>query len=268
MGWYVGVDIGSYTCKGALTRDGTLVDSVVLPSGTDYSRTGWQLLEGLLSRNHLSPRDLGAVVATGNGAKRADFADAFVADIICSARGINVLAPSVRTLIDIGSQSTQVIWVDEVGRVAHFASNEKCATGSGRFLQVMANVLRVRLEEVGPLSLTARHPVTFTTGCAVFGESEAITRVSEGVPKEDILAGVHRSLAEKIGSLTRGRGLERACALCGGGALDTGLVRSIEEQLATKLFVPPDPQIVTALGAALLAMKGHDVPRAEPEADS
>jgi len=253
MVWHVGVDIGSYTCKGALTRDGALADFVILASGTDYSRTARQILEVLLSRNGLSRGDLGPVVATGNGARRADFADAFVTDIICSARGINVLAPSVRTLIDVGSQSTQVVWVDEVGRIAHFVLNEKCATGSGRFLQVVANILRVRLEEVGPLSLASRHPVTFTTGCAVFGESEAITRVSEGVPKEDILAGVHKSLAQKVGSLTRGRGLERDCAICGGGALDTGLVQSIEENLVTKLYVPPSPQIVTALGAARCA---------------
>jgi predicted CoA-substrate-specific enzyme activase len=253
MAWHVGVDIGSYTCKGALTKDGALADFVILTSGTDYSRTARQILETLLSRNHLSRGDLGSVAATGNGAKRADFADAFVTDIICSARGINILAPSVRTLIDVGSQSTQVIWVDEIGRIAHFALNEKCATGSGRFLQVVANILRVRLEEVGPLSLTSHNPVTFTTGCAVFGESEAITRVSDGVPKEDILAGVHKSLAQKIGSLTRGRGLDSDCAVCGGGALDSGLLRSLEKNLATKLYVPQNPQIVTALGAARYA---------------
>jgi predicted CoA-substrate-specific enzyme activase len=131
--------------------------------------------------------------------------------------------------------------------------SERCAAGSGRFLQIIAHVLKVDIKDVGSLSLQARNPVTFTTGCAVFGESEAISRVAEGASKEDILAGVHNSLAAKISNLIDQVGLEEDCAITGGGALDVGLVMRVEERLGVHLLVPPQPQITAALGAALVA---------------
>ena len=256
MTWYVGLDIGAFTSKAALARDGEFVDAVVVPSGTDYAKSGRQALDAVMARNGVERSELGSVVGTGIGGERAGIADRWVTDIICSARGVASVLPEVRTVIDVGSQSTRVIWLDEQGRVADFAVNEKCATGSGRFLLVIANVLRIGLEEVGPLSLRSTKPVTFTTGCAVFGESEAITRVSEGAAKEDILAGVHRSLAEKIGGLIRGRGLSGECALCGGGALDAGLVLRLEQELKRELRIPELPHVITARGASVLAAQG------------
>lgn len=255
MAWYVGVDVGSFTCKVALIGEDGPVDALVVPSRTDYARSAREALAGLLEANEISVDEVQSTVATGVGARRMELAGTAVGDVVCAARGIFAVAPSVRTLIDIGAQSSRVIWLDDSGRVANFASNEKCATGSGRFLQVIANVLRVKLEEVGSLSLRSEHPITFTTGCAVFGESEAITRVSEGVAKEDILAGVHRSLAEKIASLVRTRGLQGDWAVCGGGALDVGLLKRLEEELGTALVVPPRPQTICALGAAVQARR-------------
>jgi predicted CoA-substrate-specific enzyme activase len=131
--------------------------------------------------------------------------------------------------------------------------SEKCAAGSGRFLDIISNVLRIDLRDVGPLSLKSKNPVTFTTGCAVFGESEAISRVSEGASKEDILAGVHKALANKVSTLVDRVGLEKDCAISGGGALNAGLVKNIEERLGIQLLVPPQPQFITALGAAIMA---------------
>ena len=131
--------------------------------------------------------------------------------------------------------------------------SERCATGSGQFLKIIANVVRVDLADIGPLSLLAKNPVTLTTGCAVFGESEVISRLSEGISKEDILAGVHRSLAKKILSLIDTVKLEYDCAMSGGGGLDVGLVRSIEEELGAQLLVSPYPQVINALGAAIMA---------------
>lgn len=266
MSWYVGVDLGAYSCKAALVDDERLVGRVIVPSGTNYAKTGTEVLTRLLAEHRLTRADLRAVVATGIGGSQIDFADSVVGEVVCTARGVSSAAPSVRTVIDIGSQATRVVWLDENGRVAHFSANEKCATGSGRFLQVVANVLRVDLAEVGPLSLQSRNPVTFTTGCAVFGESEAITRVSEGVSREDILAGVHRSLADKIGSLLRAHGVHPDCAVSGGGALDVGLLRQLESQLGTSFLVLEQPQLIGVLGAAVLARRlaeGDAVPAAD-----
>jgi predicted CoA-substrate-specific enzyme activase len=176
-----------------------------------------------------------------------------VNDISCDARGIFYLFPSARSVIDIGGQFTKVFKVDNRGRATAFLLSEKCAAGSGRFLQVIAKVLQVDLEDIGELSLSSQRKVDFNTGCAVFAESEAISRIAEGASKEDILAGLHRTLAAKIQTMVERVGIEPDCALVGGGAKDVGLVKSIEEGLGCSLLVPEEPQIVAALGAALLA---------------
>jgi predicted CoA-substrate-specific enzyme activase len=137
--------------------------------------------------------------------------------------------------------------------VTNFTVSEKCAAGSGRFIEVIANVLRIDLKDFGSLSLNSKNPVSFSTGCAVFGESEAITRITEGIPKEDIAAGVNKALASKISSLVKKIKLEQPCAICGGGALNIGLVKTIEQELNIQLLIPPHPQIITALGAAVIA---------------
>jgi predicted CoA-substrate-specific enzyme activase len=137
--------------------------------------------------------------------------------------------------------------------VTNFTISEKCAAGSGRFIEVIANVLRINLKDFGPLSLKSKQPVTFGTGCAVFGESEAVTRVAEGIPKEDIAAGVNKALASKISSLVKKIKLEEPCAICGGGALNTGLIKTVEQEMNIELLVPTQPQVVTALGAAVAA---------------
>jgi len=149
--------------------------------------------------------------------------------------------------------SSQVIRLNEKGQVTNFIVSEKCAAGSGRFLDIIANVLRIELKDIGALSLKSKNPVTFTTGCAVFGEPEAISRVCEGASKEDILAGVHKALANKLSTLVDRIGLEKDCAISGGGGLNIGIIRSIEEKLGIKLLVPPQPQFITALGAAIMA---------------
>jgi len=207
----------------------------------------------LLAKTGLSPQDIAYTVATGQGSASVPYSDGEVTDIRCSARGINKIFPSARTLIDIQAQSSQIIRLNERGQVVNFVVSEKCAAGSGRFLEVIANVLQVELGDIGPLSLKSETPVTFTTGCAVFGESEAISRVAEGYTKEDILAGVHQALADKISALIQRVGLEEECALSGGGGLDIGLIKSVEEKLGVKLLVPEQPQMVTALGAAIMA---------------
>jgi predicted CoA-substrate-specific enzyme activase len=253
MAWFMGIDVGSGTSKGVITKDGKLLAYHLLPSGANYGITAQKLRKELLAKAGLLQEDISYAIATGYGAGSASFCEQEVADLRCCARGINAIFPSVRTVIDIGEQSSQVIRLNEEGGVNNFVVSEKCSAGSGRFLNIIANILRIDLKDIGPLSLMSKNPIAFTTGCAVFWESEAITRVAEGISKEDILAGVHRSLAEKISALIDRIGLEKQCAITGGGGLDVGLIKSVERKLKIQLLVPTQPQIITALGASIMA---------------
>jgi predicted CoA-substrate-specific enzyme activase len=253
MTYFMGIDIGSSYSKGVITKDSGLAAYHVIPSGANYRTAAETIRHELLKQAKLPPEDIAGVTATGTGAANVDFADRQTSEIVCTARGINNIFPQAKTAIEVAGQSSKVIKVNEQGMVANFTVSEKCAAGSGRFIEVIANVLRIDLKDFGPISLKSEKPVSFGTGCAVFGESEAVTRVAEGIPKEDIAAGVNLALAGKISSLARKIKLEEPCAICGGGALNTGLIKAIEEELNIRLLVPSQPQIVTALGAALIA---------------
>jgi predicted CoA-substrate-specific enzyme activase len=253
MTWFMGIDIGSAYSKGVVIKDFKLVASHIIISGANYRTSADAIRTELIKKANLTQNDIANTVATGSGADNVYFASQKASDIVCTARGINSVFPQARTVIDVASQSTRVIRLNEEGIVTNFTASEKCAAGGGRFIEVIANVLRIDLSDFDPLSARSKNPITFSTGCAVFGESEAITRISEGIPKEDIAAGVNKALASKISSLVKKLKLEEPCAVCGGGALNTALVKAIEGELNTNLLVPPHPQLVTALGAAIIA---------------
>ena len=236
-----------------VTGNGRLLACHVLPSGVNYRAAAEKLRGELLDKTGLSAADITATVATGQGAGNVSFLNEPVTDIRCCARGMNDVFPSVRTIIDVQAQSSQVIRLNGSGLVTGFMVSEKCAAGSGRFMEVIANVLQVELKAIGPLCLKSKNPVAFSTGCAVFGESEAVSRVAEGSAVEDILAGVHQALADKIAALVDRVGMEADCALSGGGGLDAGLIRAVEAKLEVRILLPPQPQIITALGAAIMA---------------
>jgi len=253
MALFLGIDVGSVATKGVLLESGGIRCQHVVPSGYNYGAAAERARGELIEKAGVAPHDIAATATTGSGGGNARFPSLKASEIVCCARGIEATFPSARTVISIGGQSSQVIRIGKDGRVADFVVSERCAAGSARFLQVMANVLRVKLEDIGELSLKATDPVAFSTGCAVFGETEAITRISEGFSKEDILAGVHMSLSNKIASLVAKVNCVEDCAVCGGGGLDIGLVKHLEDKLGLKLLVPPNPQVVTALGAAAVA---------------
>jgi (R)-2-hydroxyacyl-CoA dehydratese activating ATPase len=252
MSYFMGIDIGSGTSKGVITSDGNVRADFIIHSGVNYRKAAEKVREGLLSQLGLRPEHIAFTVVTGQSAA-VPIGDAQVVDIRCCARGINKLFPEARTVIDVQGQSSQVIRISEQGQVINFAVGEKCASGSGRFLDVIANVLQIDLKDMGAISLKSKSPVAFTTGCAVFGESEVVSRVADGVPVEDILAGVHKALADRISALADRVGLEEPCAISGGGALNIELKTRIEEKLKVKLLVPLQPQMVNALGAAVIA---------------
>jgi len=265
MVWYMGIDIGSATTKGVIAEGGKSFACHVLPSGANYTLAAKNLREELLTKAGLLPENVVATAVTGCGTGSASFRNLEVTSLRCCARGINAIFPSVRTVIEVGEQSTQVIRLSDKGKVIDFTVSERCAAGSGRFLRVIARVLGVDLKDIGPLSLKSKNPVTFTTGCAVFGESEAISRVAEGIAKEDIVAGVHKALADKISSLIDRVKLEERCAISGGGGLDVGLIKTVEDRLGIQLLVPPNPLITTALGAAIIAGENQGVPNSTPK---
>jgi predicted CoA-substrate-specific enzyme activase len=253
MVYVAGIDIGSAFAKAVVIAENKVIVYQVMPSGGDYRLTAEQVMKGALTKAELTLNNINYAVATGYGAASVSFANQTASDISCLARGLYYLFPTARTAIDIGGQFTRVLKLDGRGKATSFLLSEKCAAGSGHFLQVIAKVLQINLEDIGELSLKSKNRVDFNTGCAVFAESEAVSRVAEGEAKEDILAGLHRTLAAKIQTMVARLGIEPDCAVAGGGAKDIGLVRSIEAGLACKLLVPDEPQIVAAMGAALLA---------------
>lgn len=250
---FAGIDIGSVFTKAVLMKNGKVIAFEVVPSGGNYGKAAERVMSQVLSRIGAFSEDITGTVATGLGASGISLASRQISDISCQARGVNYLFPAARTVIDIGGQSSKVIRVDSEGNVVDFAISEKCAAGSGRFLQVIARILGIELKDIGPLSLKSKQPVEFSTGCAVFAESETISRIAEGAVKEDILAGVHKAIAAKISSLTKRVGLVSESVLTGGGAKDSGLVQRIGEELRTKILVPEEPLITAALGAACFA---------------
>lgn len=254
---FVGVDIGSVFTKAVLMKDGKISAFEMVTSGGNYKEAAEKAMSQVLSRAGIPFRNVTGVVTTGLGVASAPFPSRQVSEISCQAKGVNYLFPVARTVIDIGGQSSRVIKITSEGNVVDFAISEKCAAGSGRFLQIISRILGIRIDNIGPLSLKSQQPVEFSTGCAVFAESETISRIAEGANKEDILAGVHKAIAAKVVNLVRRIGLETECVLTGGGAEDIGLVYRINEALGIKVLVPEHPRMTTALGAACIAAKGH-----------
>ncbi len=251
----LGIDIGSAVSKGIALDDQGQVAQYECPSGGDFRLTAEKVRGELLSQSGKTERDVLRTIATGYGSKMVPYADEIKSEIVCLAKGISALLPTVRTVVDVGDLYTKVLRTDGNGGVHNFLLSGKCAGGSGRILQVIAKVLQVNVEEIGPLSLKSKKRVDFNTGCAVFAETEAISRLSQEVKKEDLLAGLHRALAAQINSLAERIGVEPDVGMTGGGARDIGLVEALKEIRGQDILVPTNPQMTAALGAAQIAME-------------
>ena len=251
----MGIDIGSAFSKGLIICDRKIVGSYITPSGGNYRLTANKVKEELLSISSLCEGDISYSIATGYGSKNVDFADDSLTDISCHSRGVFYLFPTVKTIVDVGDLFSKAFRIDETGNPVNFLLSGKCAGGSARILQKIANVLQVEINTIGELSLRSKKRIDFHTGCAVFAETEAISRVAEGTATEDLLAGIHRALASQINSLADRVGIERDYALVGGGAKDIGLVKAIEEIVGFNVVVPVKPQMTAALGAAVIGIE-------------
>ncbi len=249
----VGIDIGSCFSKGVLLRDFEVAASFECLSAGNYTSCAEKIFSSLLEQTSLSPTRVDRTVATGFGAKQVAFADETKSDIACHTKAVFSHSGAARTIIDIGDLHTKAIRVLDRGLVQNFLLSGNCAGGSGRILQVIAKVLQLKLDDLGPLSMRSSKKIDFNTGCAVFAESEAISRVADGVAKEDLLAGLNRALAAQINSLAERIGVEPKLYLVGGGARNPGLVEAFKELRDETVSVLPQPQMSAALGAAMIA---------------
>jgi predicted CoA-substrate-specific enzyme activase len=249
----VGIDIGSTSGEALILNGNEVVAWSIVETGYNSRRAADLALDEALAGSGLAREGLRPIVATGYGRVAVAFADRQVTEISCYARGIHHLYPQVQTVIDIGGQDSKVVAVGPGGRPLDFAMNDKCAAGTGRFLEVMARALQLDLAEIGPNALRARRAADISSTCTVFAESEVISLVARGVDREEILAGICQAIARRVGAMARRVGVVPPVAIAGGVAKNVGVVNALEQFLGEELLVPPEPQIVGALGAALLA---------------
>jgi predicted CoA-substrate-specific enzyme activase len=249
-----GIDIGSITAETVILQDDQILSYSIMPTGANSRTAAERSLAAALREAKIQKEDLLRIVTTGYGRASFPFADKVVTEITCHARGAFFVHPETRTVIDIGGQDSKVIRLDGRGRNVDFQMNDKCAAGTGRFLEVMAHALEVNLEDLGRLSRSAPRTIQISSTCTVFAESEVVSLIAENQPKEVIIRGLHDAIADRIVGLVHRVGIEEEVALTGGVAKNEGVVHALEERLGVKLFVPPEPQIIGALGAALVAL--------------
>ncbi|HYK94193.1 MAG TPA: acyl-CoA dehydratase activase [Thermoplasmata archaeon] len=248
-----GVDIGSTTAKCViLGEDRQLLGKSLNPVGVDIVKDAERALEIAVEDAHLARHDIAFVTGTGYGRYKVYFGQLVATEISCHARGANFLFPNTRLVVDIGGQDTKAIRVNPKGEVVDFAMNDKCAAGTGRFLEVCANALGFDIGEIGALSLESHRPVKVSSTCTVFAESEVTSYVSRGKEPKDILAGLHASIANRTMSLMQRVGVEPEISFTGGVSQNEGMVRSLRRRVGCPVNVSPLSQYLGALGAAIL----------------
>lgn len=251
----MGVDFGSTTGKTViLDRDGKMIAACVASMGAVSDEGVKASMTGALKQAGLERNDIAYTVSTGYGRRMLDASQKTYTEITCHARGAVALVPAARLVIDIGGQDSKVIAVDAHGLVETFAMNDRCAAGTGKFLEVLARAVQVALHEMGPLALSATENLRISSMCATFAETEVISLLAEGHAKADVLGAVHAAIAARTSGLVSRVGKRSPIVMTGGVAKNVAAVRHIEACLGEKLILPPDPQVAGALGAALFAL--------------
>jgi predicted CoA-substrate-specific enzyme activase len=255
--YFAGIDIGSTMTK-AVILEKRVIASIIGPTGPEQRRLANKVMEEALHLASLPFDAMTYIVSTGYGRINVPFADKQVTEISCHAKGISSLFPQARTIVDIGGQDSKAIAIDSNGRVTNFIMNDKCAAGSGRFVEVIADTLGLKLEQMGDLSLQSTQPAQISNICTIWAQQEVVSRLAEGTPLPDLIAGMHRSLADRVARMVKRIKLEKAVILTGGGGKNRGLVKALSEQLNCEILVPPEPLITGALGAALLGKEIYE----------
>jgi predicted CoA-substrate-specific enzyme activase len=254
---FAGVDIGSTMTKVVLTdKAGNLLSFIKGPTGAEHRQLANEVMRQALEEAGLRIGDISYIVATGYGRLNVPFADCQITELSCHARGVSSLFPRARTAIDIGGQDAKCMKIDN-GRLANFVMNDKCAAGTGRFLEVTASTLGIRLEDMGDISLKAARKIPISNLCTIFAQQEVVALLSRGEKVENILAGLHDALASRVAALARRLGIEPDLVLTGGVAKNIGMVKAMKESLACEIFVPEEPLLTGALGAAILAKETY-----------
>jgi len=248
--YFAGIDIGSTMTKVVVVAD-DIVSQVIGPTGAEHRHQANKVMEQALEQAGIPFDDITYVVATGYGRINVPFADKQITEITCHAKGVASLFPTARTVIDIGGQDAKGIKISN-GKVLNFVMNDKCAAGTGRFLEVIADVLEVKLVDMGPLSLKAKRNVKISSTCTIFAEQEVISRIADGVEVEDIIAGLHDAIAGRVYRMTERVKIEKDVVLTGGVAKNIGMVKAMEDHLGYRVLVPKEPLLTGALGAAML----------------
>lgn len=248
--------MGSKNVKALVLKDSQILVKGLTPSGFDQKAAAEKVFNEVLRRSGLSRGDIDHVVATGAGKDLAPYAKSEISMVGADALGGNFLYPSARTVVDVGAETSRAVRCNEEGRMIEFAINEKCAAGSGTFIEAMARALEVKLEEIGPLSWEAKKTISMNAQCTIFSESEVVSLIHEKASKADIARAIHDSIANRIASLTRRLGMQRDVVLVGGVAKNVGFVSSLQKTLEVELLVPEEPEFVGALGAARSPLKG------------
>ena len=251
-----GIDVGSISTKAALMEAGRIIAVKVIATGYNARRAAEEVFEAVVSGAGRRASDVARIVATGYGRNSVGFADRAVTEITCHAAGAHFADPAVRGVIDIGGQDSKAIALDETGRVRDFVMNDKCAAGTGRFLEVMARALEVDLDAFGAMALAADRPAPISSLCTVFAESEVISLIARGEPRANIIAGIHDAIASRVAAMARRVGVAPPVMMTGGVALNPGVVRALARQLGHPVAVTDQAQVNGAVGAALLAAAG------------
>ena len=252
---FIGIDIGSLASKVVLISEGKLVDYRVERSTFDFKRVGNNLFNDILEKNNLNKSDV-FIMSTGYGRNTIDIADDRITEITAHARGAQYFFPEAHSVIDIGGQDSKAILISKkTGNVMDFQMNDKCAAGTGRFLEVMAHALEVPIEEIGELALNSNKPSAISSTCTVFAESEVISLFARGTSKHDIAAGIHKSIARRVAGMAKRIGVAPLLVFCGGVAKNIAVKKFLEEELGFEIVIPNHPQLTGAIGAALIAQE-------------
>ncbi len=256
---FAGIDVGSVTSKAVvMDRSAKVLAVDKIPTTYDRERCGRQIFDRGLEKTGATEKDIDYIVATGYGRKSLGFAREAVTEIMCHAEGTKFLVSGVRTIIDIGGQDSKVIELDDRGFIHKFQINDKCAAGTGRFLEVLSTrILDIEIAALGPLALKSADPCILSSVCTVFAESEIVSYLSAKRSREDIALGLSRAISKRVVSMGRSAQIKYADPVCfsGGVALNVGVVRSMEKELGKPVIIPENPQVTAALGAALIAIK-------------
>jgi len=251
--YFAGIDLGSTMTKLVLVDEKEKVlASVIHHTGAEHRRLANRVMREGLAQSGLSIDDIACIIATGYGRINVPFADRQVTELTCHTRGVVSILPAVRLAIDIGGQDSKGMKIRE-GKLIDFAMNDRCAAGTGRFLEVLTTTLGIEVEDLGGLSLKASGKAAISNICTVFARQEVITHISRGVPVENIVAGLHDALAARVARMVSKLKIEPEVVFTGGVAKNAGVVKALEENLKCSVFVPDEPLLTGALGAALLA---------------